>query len=256
MEVPVPEFFLKGQRQAWILYLLRCLPLDLFKYIPAVFVQLVDRENVAWVEGQSDHGPDFVKIDDHCAVIPGCISRVEQTEIIGTSVYLIIFFDRAVSPPYGREAGCLCRHNIYAVSEFHRQAADSRAYKLQDLVLDETILEDCSYKGKCDVLRAYSRTGRTLQVDCDDLGPREVIGMVQKLLHQFRAAFPDAHRSKCPITGVAVRTENHFPAPRHHFTNIGMYNSHVRRHELTSELFCSGEPVDMVVLVYRPADST
>ena len=83
----------------------------------------------------------------------------------------------------------------------------------------------------------------------DDLGGVDVPGVLQKLLHQFAAAFADTHVAQGAVAGVGVGAQDHVAAGREGFAGILMDNRLVRRDIDTAVLLCGGEAEHVVVLI-------
>ena len=88
-------------------------------------------------------------------------------------------------------------------------------------------------------MRPHARTRFSRQINRYDAGIGDVICIAKQLLHQLAAAFAYRHGTEGSVTGMAVGTENHATAARHHFTHILVNNRDVGRHENPAIFFCS-----------------
>lgn len=64
-------------------------------------------------------------------------------------------------------------------------------------------------------MRTDGRIRFTGQIDADDTGIGNVIGIFEKLFNQFPAAFANSHRPQGTITGMAVGADDHIAAAGH-----------------------------------------
>ncbi len=91
-------------------------------------------------------------------------------------------------------------------------------------------------------------------MDCDHLRAFDVIGLVQELLHQLRAALAHGHCAERAVSGMRVGAEDHAPALRQHLTRVLVDDSEVRRHIDAAVLLRGREAEHVVILVDRAAD--
>ena len=91
--------------------------------------------------------------------------------------------------------------------------------------------------------------GFPFQINGDHLGPLDIVGMAQELLHQFRTSFPDGHGAEGPVPGVAVGPQDHLPAAGHPFPHVFMDDGHMGRYIKAPEPLHRRQAEDMVVLV-------
>ncbi len=222
--------------------------------VRGVVKEFMDGVSVARMERQRDHRLDLAQVDFDDGVIVSHVIRGDDCEVFRTAVIGVEMLHDVVGFPDGGKAGRLSRHDIDTRAEVHGKGLDAGAGEFEDLVLDETVFENRLDQVNSDVMRADTRAGRSGQVDEHDLRVRDVVGVVQKLFDQFRAAFADAHRAEAAVAGMAVGAEDHLAAAGKHFAGVLMNDGLMRGHEDAAVFLRGGKAEDVVVLVDRAAD--
>ena len=105
-------------------------------------------------------------------------------------------------------------------------------------------------------MRTYAFTRFARQVNGDNFGTFNVVGLTQQLFNQLRSPLADSQSAQRAVTRVTVRTEYHSAAARLHLTHVLMDYGNMRRHVITAVFFCRGKTESMVVRVYRTSDRT
>ena len=95
-----------------------------------------------------------------------------------------------------------------------------------------------------------------IQIDQNDIRPRNVISSAHQLLGKFAASFTHSESTKGAIARMTVRTQNHFSASGHHFPVIAVYDGHIGRNINTSVFMRRTEGKHMVIFVDCPAYGT
>ena len=229
--------------------LLVALFLDLCQDAFGVSLQLVDGVSNGGMEGQSDHTLNLVQIDLDNAVVVCTLSGLQLFVIFGTADVLVELLGDFVGCPDRGQAGSLGGHNVNTDSEVGGQVLDAGAYELEDLVLNVALGECCSNQSDSNVLRTYALAGLAIEVNHNNFGSSNVIGVLEQLLYQLAAAFTNAHAAVGAVTGVGVRTQNHLAAASQTLTSVLMDNSLVSGNVDTAVLACCGQTESVVVLI-------
>ena len=201
------------------------------------------------MERQRNHGLDAGQVDLDATVVIGDIGRLELAVVVTAAVHgeerVCVF----VSRPDGREAGGLGGHDIDAITVVGRHARDAGAHELHDLVLDVALGKDGADDGKRHVVRAHTGARGSREVDGNDAGIGDVVGIAQQLLGQLAAALTHGHGAQGTVAGVRVGTQDHLAAAGKIFAHKGVDDRDVRGHEDAAVLFSRRETEDMVILV-------
>ena len=228
--------------------------LDIMQDVDEVPVQLIDRIDITGVERQSDHGFDGRQIHVDASVIIGNIRRIKLFIILRPSMRSQILFRIPVGLPDRRQAGGLCRHDIDPVAVVRRHCRDAGAHKFHDLVLDVTVFENCSDDRQGDILGAYTGSRLSVQIDRDNTGIGDIIGVLEKLLAELAAALSDGHSAQSAIARMRIRAQDHLSAACHGFPHVLVDNGDVGRHIDPAVLFGGGQAKHVVILIDRAAD--
>ena len=219
-----------------------------------VCVELVDLVDVGRVERQRDHGLDGGEVHVYAAVVVGDVGGVQVLEVIVAVVLEQVLARVVVGAPHARQARRLGRHDVDAVAVVGRHRGDARTDELHDLVLDVAAFVDGTDDGERDVLRADEGLRGAVEVDGDDAGVVDVVGVAEQLLVELAAAFPDGHRAKRAIARVAVGTQDHLAAAGKVLAHVLVDDGDVRRDVDAAVLFGGGKAEEVVVVVDRAAD--
>ena len=225
------------------------LELDLVQDVLEVLVELVDGEAVRGVERQRDHGFDARQIDLDAAVVVGDIGGLELAVV---ALAAVLGEERAgvlVGRPDGAKAGGLGRHDVDAVAIVGRHARDAGAHELHDLVLHVAALEDGADDSERDVVRAHAGTRGAGEVDGDDAGVGDVVGVLKQLLGELAAALADGHGAQGAVAGVGVGAEDHLAAAGEVLAHEGVDDGDVGRNEDAAVALRGRKAEDVVVLV-------
>ena len=201
------------------------------------------------MEGQGDHGLHRGQIHIHTAVVVGHIRGIQLFIIRLPAVQLQILPGILVRAPDGGQAGGLCGHHIHPVAEVRGHGRHARPHKLHHLILHVAILKHSPDNRQRDILRACSGLRRPVQIDGDHLGTSHIVGVLQKLLYQLAAAFSHGHGAQRPVAGVAVRTQDHLSAARHHLPHVLVDHRDVRGNIDAAVFFRRGEAEHVVIFV-------
>ena len=87
------------------------------------------------------------------------------------------------------------------------------------------------------------------EVDGNDAGIGDIVGVAQQLLCQLATALAHGHGTQGAVAGVRVGTQDHLAAAGEVLTHKGMDDRDVRRDKDAAVLFGSREAKDVVVLV-------
>ena len=105
-------------------------------------------------------------------------------------------------------------------------------------------------------MRADAGARGAREVDGDNAGIGDIVGVAQQLLCQLAAALAHGHGAQGAVAGVRVGAQNHLAAAGKVLTHKGVDDGDVRRNEDAAVLFGSRETEDVVVLVDGTAHST
>ena len=225
------------------------LELHLVKDVLEVLVELVDLKAVGRMERQRDHGLDARQIDLDAAVVVGDIGGLELAVVVAAAVHGQKCVCVLVGGPNARQAGGLGGHDIDAVAVIGRHARDARAHELHDLVLDVALGKDGTDDGERHVVRANAGARGAREVDGDNAGIGDIVGVAQQLLCQLATALAHGHGAQSTIAGVRVGTQDHLAATGEVLTHKGVDDGDMRRDENAAVLLGSRETEDVVVLV-------
>ena len=214
-----------------------------------VLAELADGIGIGGVEGQRDHGLDGAQIHLDKAVVHGALLRVQLAERLGALVGLVPAAHLLVGLPDGGQAGGLSGHDVDAVAVLDGEAADALAHELHHLVLDEARCEHRADDGQCDVLRTDAAHGLAGQVDGNDVGVGNVIGLFAQLLDQLGTALAHAHGAQRAVAGVRVGAQQHLAAARHALAHVLVDDGLMGGHIDAAVLLRRGQAKKVVVLV-------
>ena len=219
------------------------------KNIGKICIQFVDLVSVAWVEWKCDHWLYCTQIYINHTVVVSNICRIQFFVFISSAMNSQEFFCIFICSPDRRKTGCLCCHYIDTVTEVCFQSGNSRSYKFHNFILNISVFEDCSDDRKCDILRSDPRIRFSIQVDCDDFRTCNIICITEKLFYKLTAAFTDCHGTKCTVTCMGVRSEDHFAASCKILSHVLMDNCNVWWYIDSAVFLCCGKSKHMIILV-------
>ena len=225
------------------------LKLHLVQDVLEVLVELVDLKAVGRMERQRDHGLDARQIDLDAAVVVGNIGGLELAVVLAATVHGQKRVRVLVGGPDARQAGGLGGHDVDAVAVVGRHARDTGAHELHNLVLNVTLGKDGTDDGECHIVRADAGARGAREVDGDDTGIGDIVGVAQKLLCQLATALAHGHGAQSAVAGVRVGAQDHLAAAGEVLTHKGMDDRDMGRNEDAAVLFGSREAKDVVVLV-------
>ena len=211
IELPVHNLVLKRIADLSAEGNLRTL-LHIVEHVLQVLLHILNGIDIARMERHRDHRADFRQVHADTAIVIGKAARIHFSVGGSPAVDLIEVLCLLICSPDRAQAGCLRRHHIDTDSEVFAQASDARADELHDLVLDITLVKHRADDGQRNILRSNPGCRLSLQIDCDDAGHVDVVGLTEKLLDQLAAALSHRHRPECPVAGMGVRAQDHRPA--------------------------------------------
>ena len=230
--------------------------LDLVQNVTEVRVQFINFKGIAGVERQRNHRLDGGQINiDHTIVI-GSGGGVKLAVIIAAAMHGQEFAGLFIGAPNGGQAGGFGRHNVNAVAVIGGHARHAGTDELHDLILDIAVLEHCTDNRQCNILRADAGVRLAVQIDADDSGISNIIGVAQQLLDQLAAALANRHCTKRTIAGVRVRAQNHLTAAGHRLAHVLVDDGHVRRNVDAAVLAGGRQTKHVVILIDGAADGT
>ena len=225
------------------------LELHLVQDVLEVLVELVDLKSVGRMERQGDHGLDARQIDLDTAIVVGNIGGLELAVVVAAAVHGQKRVRVLVGGPDARQAGGLGSHDVDAVAVVSRHARDAGAHKLHDLVLNVALGKDGTDDGERHVVRADAGARGAREVDGDNAGIGDIVGVTQQLLGQLPAALAHGHGAQGAVAGVRVGAQDHLAAAGKVLTHKGVDDGDVRRNENAAVLLGRGKAKDVVVLV-------
>ena len=225
------------------------LELHLVQDVLEVLVELVDLKAVGRMERQRDHGLDARQIDLDAAVVVGNIGGLELAVVVAAAVHGQECARVLVGGPNARQAGSLGGHDVDAVAVVGRHARDAGAYELHDPVLNVTLGKDGADDGERHIVRANAGARGAREVDGNDAGIGNVVGVAQQLLCQLATALAHGHGAQSAVAGVRVGAQDHLATAGEVLAHKGVDDGDVRRDEDAAVLLGSRETEDVVVLV-------
>ena len=225
------------------------LELHLVQDVLEVLVELVNLKAVGRMERQRDHGLDARQIDLDAAVVVGDIGGLELAVVVAAAVHGQKRVCVLVGGPDGGKAGGLGGHDVDAVAIVSRHARDAGAHELHDLVLDVALGKDGADDGERHIVRADAGARSAREVDGDDAGIGDIVGVAQQLLCQLAAALAHGHGAQGAVAGVRVGAQDHLAAAGEVLTHKGVDDRNMGRNEDAAVLLSSGKAKDVVVLV-------
>ena len=208
------------------------------------------------MERQRDHGLDARQVDLDAAVVVGNIGGLEFAVVVAAAVHGQKRVRILVGSPDARQAGGLGGHDVNAVAVVGRHARDAGAHELHDFVLDVTLGKDGTDDGERHIVRADAGARGAREVDGDDAGIGNVVGVAQQLLCQLASALAHGYGAQGAIAGVRVGTQNHLAATGEVLAHKGVDDGDMGRNEDAAVLLGRGKAKDVVVLVDGTAHST
>lgn len=251
-------FDLAAQIQLYVLsahQLLHVL-LALVQDILQVGVQLLNGECVGRVHRQGDHGADTGQIHRDQAIVIGQLCRSQGLIILLSAMCSQETAGGLVCFPNRGQAGGLGGHCINGIAGILTQRSDARAYKFHDLVLDIAALEQLAHQRNGHIVGAAASRQRSGEVDGHHAGPGHIVGAAQQLLCQLAAALTDGHSAQSTITGMRVRTKDHFAAAGKLLPHILVDHRQVGRNKDPAVFLSGGQTKPVVVLIDRPPHRT
>ena len=225
------------------------LELHLVKDVLEVLVELVDLKAVGRMERQRDHRLDARQVDLNAAVVVGDIGGLELAVVVAAAVHGQKRVRVLVGGPDARQASGLGGHDVDAVAVVGRHARDAGAHELHDLVLDVALGKDGADDGECYIVRADAGARGAREVDGNDAGIGDIVGVAQQLLCQLATALAHGHGAQGAIAGVRVGAQDHLAAAGEVLTHKGVDDRNMGRNEDAAVLLSSGKAKDVVVLV-------
>ena len=208
------------------------------------------------MERHGDHGTDLAQVHVHHAVIVGHCTWIQFLVVLRTAVDLKELADGLVSLPDGGQTGGLCGHNVNANTEICAQLVHAGAHELHDFVVHIAICKCSANDRQSHILGAYALDGLSVQVNANNAGHLNVVGLAKKLFYKLWSALAHGHSSQSAISGVAVRSKDHSAAAGQHLPGKLMDDCLVRRYIHTAVLLCACETEHMVILVDGSAHCT
>lgn len=218
------------------------LELDLVQDVLEVLVELVNLKAVRRMERQRDHGLDARQVDLDAVVVVGNVGGLELAVVVAAAVHGQKRVRVLVGGPDARQAGGLGGHDVDPVAIIGRHARDARAHELHDLVLDVALGKDGADDGERHVVRADAGTWGAREVDGNDAGIGDVVGVAQQLFGQLAAALTHRHGAQSAVAGVRVGAQDHLATAGEVLTHKGVDDSDVRRDEDAAVLLGRGRP--------------
>ena len=200
------------------------------------------------MERKGDHGLDSAEVHADTAVIVGDIRRIEFSVVLRSAVSREVILCILIGPPDRGQTGGLCRHDVDAVPIVRIHGSYAGADKFHDLILDITVLEDRADDGQCDILRTNTGSGLSLQINRDNAGISDIVGVTKELFAQLAAALADGHGAERSVAGMGIRAQDHFAAACHRFAHVLMNDRDVRGH-IDAAVFLSGAKSEHVVIL-------
>ena len=215
----------------------------------------MDGESVAGVVGQGDHTLLSAQVDLDHAVIVSHLTRLENAEVLGTLVNLVVVLNLVIGNPDRAQAGGLGGHDVDTVTEVDGQVLHARASELEHLVLYKAALEGSLNERDSNIVGTYTLLGCAFQPYQDNLGSVDVPSVAQQLLHELATTFANAHVTERTIAGVAVATQNHVTALHHCLAGELVDNGLVSGHVDAAILLGCRQTEHVVILVDGAANS-
>ena len=225
------------------------LELHLMQDVLEVLVELLDLKAVGRMERQRDHGLDVRQIDLDAAIVVGNIGGLELAVVVAAAMHGQKRVRILVGGPDARQAGGLGGHDVDAVAVVGRHARDTGAHELHNLVLNVTLGKDGTDDGERHVVRADAGARGAREVDGNDAGIGDIVGVAQQLLCQLATALAHSHGAQGAVAGVRVGAQDHLAAAGEVLTHKGVDDGDMRGDENAAVLLGRGKAKDVVVLV-------
>ena len=217
------------------------------KDILEVVIYLVNGIRHRRMERHRNHRLHLGKINVNDTVIIGAALRLKLPVRFFSSMKSKPLLRLLIRLPDGGQAGGLCGHDVDSDTEILRKVMNALTDKLQNLVLDKPALENRSDQCDVHVMRAHTPFGGSCQMNGNDLGPFDVIGLSQKLLHKLRTTLTHCHCAQCSISCMRIGAENHAACCRHHFSCILVNDCKMRRN-INTAVFLRGSKTEHVII--------
>ena len=201
------------------------------------------------MEGQGDHRLHLGQVYQNHIVIIRALRRIQGFILLPTSQGGHVRLGDLVGTPDRGQAGSLSGHHVDAAAVVHGQGGHAGAEKFHDGIFHDALGEGSTDERQRHILGAYAGTGHAGEIDGDDLGIGDVIGLVQQLLDQLRPALAHGDGAKGAISGVTVRTQEHLTAAGVAFSHVGVDDRLMSGDELAAVLLGGGQAKHMVVLI-------
>ena len=160
----------------------------------------------------------------------------------------IVALGNLVCLPDGREASCLCGHNVDSVSEIYGKILNAGACEFKHLILYKSVCKGSADKRDSNVVRTDAASGLTLEVNENHLGSLYVVCIGKQLLYKLRTTLTDSHSSKGTVTCMRIGAEYHLATSRKLLTSVGV-NYTLVCGNIYSAIFLSGRKTENVIVL-------
>ena len=214
-----------------------------------VGLELSNGIGVGGVEGQGDHGLHLVQLHGDHPVVIRALRRGHLPVAVPPAQQGEGGFGVRVGLPDGGQAGGLGGHHVDAGAVVHGEGCHAGAEELQYGIFHRAGFKGGPHQGQSHVLGPHSRPGRAGEVDGDDVGVGDVVGLAQQLPGQLRAALADGHTAVSPVSGMGIGAQNHPAGSGVALPHVGMDDRLVGGDELAAVLFGGRQAEHVVVLI-------
>ena len=201
------------------------------------------------MEGQGDHGLHPVQLHGDQAVIARALHRGQLPVAVPPAQQGEGSFGLPVGLPQGGQTGGLGGHHVDARPVVHGQGGHAGAEELQHGVFHRAAFKGGTHQGQGHVLGPYAGPGGPGEVDGDDFGVGDVIGLAKQLPGQLGAALADGHAAISPVAGVGVGAQDHSARGGVPLPHVGVDDGLVGGDKLAAVLFGGAQSEHVVVLV-------
>ena len=236
--------------------LFRGVQVHLVQKVGHIGLELPNGIGVGGVEGERDHGLHSGEVNFNEGVVVRTLRRSLRLELIPTAQNIQVLPGDIIGGPNGGEAGCLRGHDVDAGAVIHGEALHTGAEELQNGIFDNALPEGGADQGQRHVLRTGAGTRRAGEMDCDDLGIGDIVGLFQKLAGQLRAALADGYGTVSTVAGVGVGAQDHPSGGGVPLPHIGVNDRLMGGDKFAAVLLGGGEAENMVVLIDGTAHGT
>ena len=108
-------------------------------------------------------------------------------------------------------------------------AGNARSNELHNFILHIAVGKNLADDGKRNILRSYTRTWSTFQINSNYAWHINIVCLAEAVL-QAPSALSHSHGSKCSVSCMTVRAEDHLSAACKHFSCKLMDNCLMRRY--------------------------